>query len=189
MQNRKSYKDTRQKQIEEKMNDLLNNYKENCFTQRLLQVMKKNKIKKIDLARAMNINEQTIRNWFDIKNGYQPQWVNYMFKMFIFLIACDEVFNPIHLFSTKFNYEYEKKKIEAEKIRQQRYKELKELDLLKVYSRLLFNNKVSNIISEYREIRSLPDEERRRDKYLTRVRNLKDDIIVEIARSLGYKDY
>ena len=80
---RKISKEFNIEETEQRMIQLKKMYDPNCFSYRLFNIMKMNKIKKVDLARAIGVSEQTARNWFDTKNGYRPQWVDYMFNIFI----------------------------------------------------------------------------------------------------------
>ena len=165
-------------QIEQRMEQIKHSYDQNCFSKRLLEIMKINKIKKVDLARAIGVSEQTARNWFDCKNGYKPQWIDYMFNMFIFLVANDKSFNPLYLFDKNFNSFKYQQKHETMKKRINRNKEIQEKNLLNFYEKFFYNDKILLLISKYKEIKS------RRYMLTADLESTERDLLNEISKCL-----
>lgn len=104
-------------------------WKADKFIKRLRQLLKENNIKEIELAKVIGVNDQTISNWFSNNGATKPQWIEYMYKLNIYLFTKIEDYSPMDLyfdFSTlakgvkeydiKIEQEERKKKIAQQKL-------------------------------------------------------------------------
>lgn len=171
-----------------KMDAYLRRYSEKQFTERLLYIMKKNHIRKIDISRALGVNEQTVRNWFDTKNGYQPQWLTYIFKLFIFLGSRCKGFNIMHLFLIEYDEnELENREKTMQKINK-KVTHLKNNDIWFLYEQVLSSFVIEHQLLQLKELKEL-SKVKGNDKYYEiqqSKRKCKDMILDEISDFLKF---
>jgi len=69
------------------------------FATQLNKLLRANKIKKRQLAKAIGVSEDAIYKW--TSTDQRPEWIEYMCKMFVFLAKKTPDFSPIKLFTEK----------------------------------------------------------------------------------------